>query len=129
MNVKNIQTLIAQCVRFMTCTQNQEPLIAGLHTVGWAAQKFWGEKFGEPKMYDFKRITLFGLEKRLSKHKMTIFSKNLGGWPLWPLWLRLCLHIPTDTCEKKQNNSKVLALPYLFGSSGYKQVKKSLKRR
>jgi len=30
-------------------------------------------------MLDFRRITLFYLEKRLSKHKMTIFSKNLGG--------------------------------------------------
>ena len=30
-------------------------------------------------MFDMTRITLFCLEKRLSKHKMTIFSKNLGG--------------------------------------------------
>ena len=30
-------------------------------------------------MFDFKRITLFCVEKRLSKHKMTMFSKNLGG--------------------------------------------------
>jgi len=30
-------------------------------------------------MFDFTRITLFCLEKRLSKHKMTIFSKNLWG--------------------------------------------------
>jgi len=30
-------------------------------------------------MFDFNRITLFYLEKRLSKHKMTIFSKHLGG--------------------------------------------------
>jgi len=29
-------------------------------------------------MFDFRRITLFCSEKRLSKHKMTIFSKNLG---------------------------------------------------
>jgi len=29
-------------------------------------------------MFDFRRITLFCLEKRLSKHKMTIFSKNCG---------------------------------------------------
>jgi len=26
-------------------------------------------------MFDFRRITLFCLEKRLSKHKMTMFSK------------------------------------------------------
>jgi len=31
------------------------------------------------KMFGFRRITLFCLEKRVSKHKMTIFSKNLGG--------------------------------------------------
>jgi len=44
------------------------------------------------KMLDFRRITLFCWEKRLSKHKMTIFSKNLGGaWPLCPPWLRLWL--------------------------------------
>jgi len=30
-------------------------------------------------MFDFRRITLFRLGKRLSKHKMTIFYKNLGG--------------------------------------------------
>jgi len=30
-------------------------------------------------MFDFRQITLFSLEKRLSKHKMTIFSKNLVG--------------------------------------------------
>jgi len=37
-------------------------------------------------MFDFRRITLFCLEKRLSKHKMTILSKNLGRgtWPLSP---------------------------------------------
>ena len=30
-------------------------------------------------MFDFRRIILFCLEKRLSKHKMTILSKHLGG--------------------------------------------------
>jgi len=30
-------------------------------------------------MFDFGRITLFSLENRLSKPKMTIFSKYLGG--------------------------------------------------
>ena len=30
-------------------------------------------------MFDFRRKALFCLEKRLSKHKMTLFSKNLGG--------------------------------------------------
>jgi len=42
------------------------------------------KNFGGAKMFDYRRITLFCLEKRLSNHKMTIFSKNLGGpWPLW----------------------------------------------
>ena len=30
-------------------------------------------------MFDFRRITLFCLEKRLPKHKMSIFYKNSGG--------------------------------------------------
>jgi len=35
-------------------------------------------------MFDIRRITQFCLEKRLSKHKITTFSKSLGGpWPLW----------------------------------------------
>jgi len=42
------------------------------------------------KMFGFRRITLFCLEKRLSKHKM-IFSKNFGGHGHFgPPWLRLC---------------------------------------
>jgi len=36
-------------------------------------------------MFDFRWKTLFCLEKRLSKHKMTMFSKHYGGsWPFWP---------------------------------------------
>jgi len=49
----------------------------GLHTVihsGVANP----EILGGGKMFDFRRITLFCLEKRLSKHKITIFSKHLG---------------------------------------------------
>jgi len=34
---------------------------------------------GGAKMFDFRRITIFCLEKRVSRHKMTVFSKNLGG--------------------------------------------------
>jgi len=52
---------------------------------GVASPKLWGDK-----IFDFRRITLFCLEKRLSKHKMTIFSKNLGGMAPFPPWLRLC---------------------------------------
>jgi len=37
-------------------------------------------------MVDFRRITLLCLGHRFSKHKMTICSKNLGGWaPRLPL--------------------------------------------
>jgi len=45
----------------------------------------WQKKILGEKMFDLRRITLFCLEKRLWKHKMTTFSKNLGGaLPLWP---------------------------------------------
>ena len=51
-------------------------LYKSLHSLsGVASPKTWVGG----KMFDFRRITLFCLEKRLSKHKMTIFSKNLGG--------------------------------------------------
>jgi len=41
-------------------------------------------------MFDFRRITLFCIEKRLSKHKMAIFSYTfLGGMVPLPPWLRL----------------------------------------
>jgi len=49
----------------------------------WRSQP---KNLGGAKMCVFMRITLFCLENRLSKHKMTIFSKN---WGAWPLWLRL----------------------------------------
>jgi len=41
----------------------------------WRSQpKNWGGQ-----MFDFRRITLFCLEKRLSKNKMTMFFKNFVG--------------------------------------------------
>jgi len=44
-----------------------------------AAQNFGGDCFG------FRRMTLFCLGYRLSKHKMTIYAKNLGCYvPLGP---------------------------------------------
>jgi len=53
---------------------------------GVASPEIWGGG----KMFDFRRITLFCLEKRFSKNKMTIFSKNLGGHgPIDPPCLRL----------------------------------------
>jgi len=37
------------------------------------------------KMFDFRRMALFCLGYRLSKHKMTIYAKNFGwAWPLGP---------------------------------------------
>jgi len=51
--------------------------IPGGWEVEWPAQKFGGgQKICGGKMLDFWRITLFCLEKRLSKHKIAIFSKN-----------------------------------------------------
>jgi len=45
-----------------------------------ASPKFAVAKnFFEGKMFDFRRITLLCLEKRLPKQKMTIFSKNFWG--------------------------------------------------
>ena len=47
----------------------------------WRSQPkhFLGEKIWGAKMFDFRRTTLFCLGKRFSKHKMTIFSKNVWG--------------------------------------------------
>jgi len=58
----------------------------GVQTSGVASPKIWGgEKNEGGKMFDTRRITLFSWQKRLSKHKMTIFSKNfVGAWPLYP---------------------------------------------
>ena len=59
---------------------------------GVARPRIWGaKKFGGAKMSDFRRITLFCSEKRLSKYKMTICSKNFWGDMalLGPPWIRL----------------------------------------
>jgi len=56
-------------------------------TSGVASPKFWGDKkfFFWGKMFDFSRMTVFCFGYRLSKHKMTRYSKNLGGHgPLGP---------------------------------------------
>ena len=39
---------------------------------------WWGLKNWGGEILDLEGIAVFCLEKRLSKHKMTIFSKNLG---------------------------------------------------
>ena len=55
---------------------------------GVASPKIWGAK-----MFDFRRITLFCLEKRLSKHKMAMFSKHFGG--TGPRWSPLARPMPS----------------------------------
>jgi len=59
------------------------------------------KKLGGAKMFDIRWKILFCLEKRLSKHKMIIFSKNFwGAWPLWPSWIRLWPCHVTDSRRK-----------------------------
>ena len=67
----------------------------------WRSQP---KNFGGAKMFDYRRITLSCLEKRLSKHKITIYSKNFGGSmaPLAPTvyaygwWYRLSSLLSRD---------------------------------
>jgi len=61
-------------------------------------QKVWGAK-----MFDFRRITLFCLEKRLSKHKMTTFSKNLGSDSPFglPLTMSMAIFLNHNRCSVK----------------------------
>jgi len=54
-------------------------------------------------MFDLRRITLFSLEKRLSKHKMTIFSKNLGGHEHFGLPLAAPMR-RTQTSDQEYND-------------------------
>jgi len=67
---------------------------SSLMSSGVASPKVWrGTKiWGVGKMFDFRRITLFCLGKRLSKHKVAIFSKSFWGAmaSLAPPRLRLC---------------------------------------
>jgi len=54
-------------------------------------------------MFAFRRITLFCLEKRLSKHKMTMFSKNFGG-ACPPLATPMSLHSnPVMICSSSKD--------------------------
>ena len=63
-------------------------------------------------MFDFRRITLFCLEKRLSKHKMTIFSKIFGedgpfGPPLATPMLMTTILGVVATSRRRQNDGKI----------------------
>jgi len=57
----------------------------------WRSQP---KNFGGAKVYDLRRITLFCLEKRFTKHIITIYFKNFEGRlaPLPPPWLSLWPH-------------------------------------
>jgi len=87
-DISRIQTFGKSCTlrnqSFITQVYNFKWISWGLGS-GIASPKIWGGK-----IFDFRRITLFCLKKRLSKQNMTMFSKNLGGMaPLAPHWLRL----------------------------------------
>jgi len=57
-------------------------------------------------VYDFRRIALFCLEKRLSKHKMTIFSKNFGGHSPFGPPLATPMALTTEiSCDKASSAS------------------------
>jgi len=57
-------------------------------------------------MFDFKRATVFFWEYRLSKRKMTIFSKNFGGHgPLRDV---------VSYCVKRSINESIAMLPYAW---------------
>jgi len=68
----------------------------GCRSVTQSAQSFWGAK-----MFGFSRETAFCLEYRPSKHKMTRYSKNLGGMNFYPPhWLRLCCRFQSSRGSK-----------------------------
>jgi len=78
-----------------TITSNVAPLAhaASKHLLLRSQQSFNKTScLASPKMRG-KLLTLFCLGYRLSKHKMTICSKNWGEWPNGPPWL--CLWIKT----------------------------------
>jgi len=61
-------------------------------------------------MFDLRRITLFCLEKRLSKHKMSIFSKKCcgGNGPFAPPWVRLCIEMFCAKATLQTSDSSVI---------------------
>jgi len=68
-------------------------------------------------MFDVRRITLFCLEKRFSKHKMTIFSKNLGrhgtfgppGYAYGPVLHKFFIPVPVTGLKNTKNPSGSVA--------------------
>ena len=62
-------------------------------------------------MFDFRQITLFCLEKRFSKHKMTICFKTLGGHGSFDLpWMSLCASIAFKYLLRPGTETILLAL-------------------
>jgi len=59
-----------------TSVAQQQSIVTTPSASGVASPKIWGgaKNLRGAKMFDFRRITLFCLEKRFSKHKMAIFS-------------------------------------------------------
>jgi len=73
-------------------------------------------------MLDIRRITLFCLEKRLSKHKMIIFSKNLGvHGPFAPLATPMALaSFATCICRQRSGHERTaISSKCLSWSWGY----------
>ena len=99
-----------------------------MHTIhegsGVASPKTWEapKNFVASKMLDFWRITLFCLEKRLSRHKMTIFSRNFfwgaGAWPLWPP-LPTPIHEGIYTVIKLPRNGNCKTKKLIKNNSGF----------
>jgi len=79
-----MQTMIAE--KLQTDTSSQ-----------WRSQP---KNLGGAKMCDFRRITLLCLENRLSKHRTTIFFKNVGG------------HGPSDPAGYAYASSALLAADF-----------------
>jgi len=58
-------------------------------------------------MFHFRRITLFCLENSLSKHKMTVFSKNDGGMaPLATPMMWMVIRKPGITGKHTEKRKK-----------------------
>jgi len=65
----------------------QETVEISFDCAQWRSQP---KNLWEGNTFDFRRITLFYLEKCLSKHKMTLRSKSLErNMDPFPPWLRL----------------------------------------
>ena len=92
-------------------------------------------------MFDFRRTTLFCLDKRLSKHDTAIFSKNLGGhgpfgtpgfayafcFIRYACFLTWCVHVNTAiwSYQGRRNVSRARGQKKVEGKETYEKQKKS----